>query len=250
MDARDEQRLARLSTVEEIRARFDGDVERFSSLELGQQALPDSPQCMAMVARTAGAVRPNMDALLDVGCGAGNYTIALLRELSGGTARPSVDCDLMDLSGPMLDRAEQRVSAESAGRVTPIQSDVRDAALDAGRYDVVMAAAVLHHLRGEAEWRAVYAKLRAALKPGGRLFVVDMVEQESPELQRIVWNEYGRYLAALRDDAYRDEVFAYIAKEDSPRPLVWQLDIMREAGFRGVEVLHKRLVTACFCGRA
>lgn len=250
MNTCDEQRLARLSTVDEIRARFDGDVERFSSLEVGQQALPDSPQCMAMVARTAASVRPNMDALLDVGCGAGNYTLALLRELSDGADRPRVDCDLMDLSRPMLERAEQRVSVVSAGRLTLLQSDVREAAFDADRYDVIMAAAVLHHLRGEAEWRAVYAKLRTALKPGGYLFVVDMVEQESPELQRIVWDEYGRYLSALRDDAYRDEVFAYIAEEDSPRPLVWQLDLMRDAGFRGVEVLHKRLVTACFCGRA
>ena len=41
------------STVEEIRLRFDADVERFSNLETGQSATVDAPLAMALVAQAA-----------------------------------------------------------------------------------------------------------------------------------------------------------------------------------------------------
>src|SRR5689334_2901968 len=71
-------RFAMKSTVEQIRARFDGEVERFSNLETGQTAAVDSPLCMELVARAATAVTPGARDVLDIGCGAGNYTLKLL----------------------------------------------------------------------------------------------------------------------------------------------------------------------------
>ena len=47
------------------------------------------------------------------------------------------------------------------------------------------------------------------------------------------------YLIQLKNEEYRDEVFAYIEKEDTPRPLMFQLDALRGAGFENLEVLHK-----------
>ena len=69
------------STVEEIRQRFDGDVERFSNLETGQSATVDAPLAMALVAEAAAATTPQARHVLDVGCGAGNYTLKLLESL-------------------------------------------------------------------------------------------------------------------------------------------------------------------------
>jgi tRNA (cmo5U34)-methyltransferase len=61
-----------------------------------------------------------------------------------------------------------------------------------------------------------------------------------------MWERYGAYLANLRDEAYRDHVFAYIAREDSPRPLMFQLDLLRSVGFSQVELLHKNGCFAAF----
>ena len=69
------------STVEEIRRRFDADVERFSNLETGQSATVDAPLAMALVAEAAAATTPKARHVLDVGCGAGNYTLKLLESL-------------------------------------------------------------------------------------------------------------------------------------------------------------------------
>src|SRR5438309_11885104 len=71
------------STVDEIRARFDADVERFSNLGTGQSATVDAPLALALVAEAAAAVTPHARHVLDVGCGAGNYTLKLLEHLPG-----------------------------------------------------------------------------------------------------------------------------------------------------------------------
>src|SRR5215470_6017622 len=106
------------STVQQIRERFDKDVERFSNLETGQSAQIDSPIALELVALSAAATTPHASALLDVGCGAGNFTLKLLQRL------PRLDVTLVDRSRPMLDRAVDRVGAATSGRVTAQQGDV------------------------------------------------------------------------------------------------------------------------------
>lgn len=230
------------STVEDIRTRFDNDVERFSDLDTGQAATIDAPLILDLIAEAASVVTPDARDLLDVGCGAGNYSLKLLQRL------PGMNITLLDLSRPMLDRAAQRVGGATAGRVETLQADVRDAELGEARFDVVVAAAVLHHLRTDAEWEAVFTKLYRSLRPGGSFWVSDLVEQSHPAVQAMTMRRYGEYLASLRDEVYRDTVFAYIEREDTPRPLMDQLDLMRRVGFTNVDVLHKHGCGAAFGG--
>jgi len=70
------------SRVEEIRQRFDADVERFSNSETGQSATVDAPLAMSLIAEVAAAVTPKATSVLDVGCGAGNYTLRTRRSAS------------------------------------------------------------------------------------------------------------------------------------------------------------------------
>ncbi len=228
------------STPEEIRARFDRDVERFSNLETGQSATIDAPLVLDLIAQSAAAVSPGARALLDVGCGAGNYALKLLQAL------PDLDVTLIDLSRPMLERARQRVGAATRGAVTLIQGDVRDINLGREQFDVITAAAVLHHLRGDDEWRAVFARLYDSLRPGGSLWVADLVCHALSSVQGLMWARYGGYLTQLQGAAYRDRVYAYVEREDTPRPLLFQADLLRAAGFRAVEVLHKNNCFAAF----
>lgn len=228
------------SSVDDIRRRFDADVERFSNLETGQSATVDAPLAMALVAHAAAATTPHARHVLDVGCGAGNYTLKLLEHL------PGLEATLIDLSRPMLDRATERVGGATTGTVTAIQGDIREVELGEARFDILLAAAVLHHLRTDAEWRSVFTAFHRALRPGGSVWVFDLVESAIPAVQRLMWTRYGEYLSALKDEAYRDHVFAYVEKEDTPRPVTFQLDLLREVGFTQVEVLHKNVCFAAF----
>ncbi|MDQ2800391.1 MAG: class I SAM-dependent methyltransferase, partial [Armatimonadota bacterium] len=57
------------STVEQIRARFDNDVERFSNLATGQTATMDAPLILDVIAQAATATTPDAHSVLDIGCG-------------------------------------------------------------------------------------------------------------------------------------------------------------------------------------
>jgi tRNA (cmo5U34)-methyltransferase len=228
------------STVEQIRRRFDNDVERFSNLQTGQTATIDAPLVMELVTAAAARVTPQARAALDIGCGAGNYTLKLLERL------PGLDVTLIDLSQPMLERAGERLTESSAASVTAWQGDVRQMELAAESFDIVMAAAVLHHLRSDDEWRQVFWAIFRSLRPGGSFWIADMVQQDDPAVQELMWERYGEYLAAVGGVEYRDKVFAYIEEEDTPRSLLYQLDVLRGVGFTALEVLHKNGPFAAF----
>jgi tRNA (cmo5U34)-methyltransferase len=228
------------SSVDEIRKRFDQDVERFSNLEDGQTTTIDSPLMLELVTQAAAVTNPQATHILDVGCGAGNYALKLLQSL------PDVNATLVDLSKPMLKRATERITAVSKGAIQVFQGDIRDLELPAAQFDIILAAAVLHHLRGEDDWQAVFSKFFRLLKPGGSIWIVDLVEQSTAAVQALMWARYGKYLTEFKDANFCELVFGYIEKEDTPRPLIFQLDLLRKVGFAQIEILHKNNLFAAF----
>ncbi|MGO1245003.1 class I SAM-dependent methyltransferase [Sphingobacterium sp. JB170] len=229
------------STVKEIQERFDADVERFSNLYLGQQSTIDSVLNMELIAEGITRTYPKKIKLLDIGCGAGNYTIKLL------TKKKDVAVDLLDLSEPMLARAVQRINSHGPTAVKAYHGDFRTVNLPGESYDVIIATSVLHHLREDADWSENFSKIFRLLADGGSLWVFDLVKQNSDELQDLIYSElYGQYLAGLDGEQYREKVFSYIEKEDTPRPLIEQLDLLRRVGFKSVDILHKNLSFASF----
>ncbi len=228
------------SSVEEIRQRFDAEVAVYSNLETGQVATVDATLSMSLVAEAAAVTTPHAKELLDVGCGGGNYTLKLLQSL------PNLNVTLVDLSQQMLDCAVSRIRPQTSGTVTAIHSDMRELQLGEQRFDVIVAAATLHHLRTDDEWRSVFQKFHAALKPSGSIWIFDLIESPIPKIQAIHWRRYGEYLTSVGGEAYRDELFTRIIREDTPRSIVFQLDLLREVGFREVEILHKNSCYAAF----
>jgi tRNA (cmo5U34)-methyltransferase len=228
------------STVEQIRARFDNDVDRFSNLETGQSATIDAPLVLEIITRAAASVTPHATHLLDIGCGAGNYSLKMLEAL------PNLDISIVDLSQPMLERACERLHPLMTGTLTFIQNDIRNIELGSNQFDIILAAAVFHHFRGVDEWQTVFSKCYHALRPCGAIWISDLIEHSTSAVQGLMWSRYGEYLTSLKGENYRENVFEYIEQEDTPRPLMFQLDMLRSVGFREVEILHKNSVFAAF----
>ncbi len=232
--------LKRKSTVDEIRSRFDTDVERFSNLETGQQALPDAALVLELIAKTAQSHLQKGDKVLDLGCGAGNLTLRVMQEVG------PLECHLVDLSLPMLERAQARVTDHGAFNSFIYQKDMRELDFQEHSFDAIFAAASLHHLRDDEEWESVFQKIQKWLKPGGHLYVSDFVVFDDPKIHQIMWRRYGDYLAGLGGEEYRDKVFAYIEVEDTPRSLAYQLELIRKAGFSSWDALHRKGVFASY----
>ena len=228
------------STNEEIRTRFDNDVERFSNLETGQATTIDAPLTMELCTEAAKYVNPSAKDLLDIGCGAGNYTLKMLSKIS------NLNCTLNDLSMPMLERAQQRVESQTNGTVSIIQEDMRNLNLTDESFDIVLAAATFHHLRDDADWEHVFSKLYKALRPGGSIWISDLIIHDTAPLEKLFHQRYSDYLDTLGGPEYRRKVLDYIEHEDTPRSVNFQMDLLRKVGFKSVEILHKNSYFAAF----
>lgn len=230
------------STINEIRERFDNDVERFSNLDTGQLSTIDAKISLEIITEASKRIVPNAENLLDVGCGAGNYTLTMLSKV------PNLNCTLVDLSEPMLSKAFERVSQATNKKVEILQGDIREIELKENHFDIILAGAVLHHLRDDQDWETTFGKLYRLLRNGGCLMISDLITQDTELLNNYMWERYGDYLEDLGGKEYRSKVLAYVAKEDSPRSMNYQLDLMKKVGFRSVEILHKNMCFGAFGG--
>lgn len=228
------------SSINEIKERFDQDVERFTSLETGQTSTVDARLSLDLISEAAAHLRPDAKDLLDVGCGAGNYSLKLLEKI------PHLNISLVDLSPAMLSKADERVSRKTEGRVSTICKDIKNLTQDKESFDIIVAGAVLHHLREDTEWNHVFANFYQLLRPGGILLISDLVVHSVKPINHLIWQRYKSYLQTLGGEEYQKQVFTYIQIEDSPRSYEYQREILLESGFNYVEILHKNLCFATF----
>ena len=101
---------------------------------------------------------------LEIGCGAGAFARLL--------AKRSQNVLALDLSPEMI-----RIARECSTKFPNIEfdlADVRDRVFSEDSFDCIATIATLHHL----PFREVLVKLKAALKPGGVLLVLDLFEPE------------------------------------------------------------------------
>jgi tRNA (cmo5U34)-methyltransferase len=230
------------SSTTEIRERFDHDVERFSNLETGQLSTIDAKITLELITEASKRIVPHAENVLDIGCGAGNYTLMMLSKIK------NLNCTLVDLSKPMLDKAYERVSEQTKNKVTLIQADIREAKLKENHFDIILAGAVLHHLREDEDWVTTFHKIYTLLKPGGCFMISDLVTQETECINDYTWQRYGDYLENIAGKEYRSKVLEYVAIEDTPRSINYQVDLMKKVGFRQVEILHKNMCFGAFGG--
>ena len=230
------------STLLEIQQRFDNDVERFSNLETGQISTVDAALSLELLTQIAASVCPNATSVLDLGCGAGNFTLKLLDLI------PDLDCTLVDLSSPMLDKAKERIAKVSQGKISTVQTDFLNLQLPAETFDIVVTGAAMHHLRTDEEWETVFTKIFKSLKKGGCFWISDLILHDNPAINQLMWKRYADYLEGIGGKAYQENVFAYIDKEDTPRSVMYQLDLMKKIGFSTVDVLHKNSCFSVFGG--
>jgi len=227
-------------TNEDIRNKFDNLVDNYSNIETGQTSAMDSYLIMEMISKVASAVNPNTTHILDLGSGAGNYTIKVAQQF------PMVNCTLVDLSMKMLERAKERVQQVTTGKVDIIQSDFRKLNLKDNYYDIAVTGTALHHLRGEEEWKQVFSLIFKSLKPGGAFWISDITEHDNPVIQNIMHNRYENYLVDFGGEELKNWVNEQMALEDTPRSLEFQLNMLKEVGFLTTEILHKNAVYAAF----
>jgi SAM-dependent methyltransferase len=112
-------------------------------------------------------------AVADIGAGSGYMTVRLARRVGAG-GRVFAE----DIQPQMIDLLRQRLTRERLENVTPVVGTVDDPKLPAGAIDLALLVDVYHEF---SEPVKMLAGLRAAIKPGGRLVLLEY-RKEDPSI--------------------------------------------------------------------
>ncbi|HEU4417659.1 MAG TPA: TIM barrel protein [Planctomycetota bacterium] len=110
------------------------------------------------------AVQPGQ-VVCDLGCGNGYHTLPLAEAVG-----PTGSVLAVELQRQMLDLLRQRAEAKKLGNVVLVEATVDDPKLARGSCDLVLLVDVYHELSHPVR---VMAHVRAALKPNGRVVLVE-----------------------------------------------------------------------------
>ncbi len=230
------------SIYKDIETRFDNEVTAYSNLETGQSTIIDAPLALEVVTEAAKRIVPHARRIVDIGCGAGNYTMKMLQKI------PNLECTLVDLSRPMLEKARERVSSATNAEITVMHEDFRTAPLAKESFDIALAGAVLHHLRDDKDWESAFAKLYSILKKGGCLMISDLIVEDVKVLDDYSRERFADHLERIGGKEFRINHLLAVAREDTPRTMTYQLELMKKVGFSQVNILHKNACFGSFCG--
>lgn len=104
------------------------------------------------------------EVVADIGAGSGYFT----RRLAHHAAKVFA----VDIDPKLLELA-----AKGGSNIEPILADANDPKLPPAGVDTVFICDVLHHIEQRP---AYYAKLQTALKPGGRIVIIDFFKKKLP----------------------------------------------------------------------
>jgi L-threonylcarbamoyladenylate synthase len=144
--------------------------------------------------------------VLELGTGTGETARRLLERLEGA------ELVSVDESAEMLAEAANVLPAE---RVQLMQGRLQDP-LPTGPFDLVVSALAIHHL-DDHEKPNLFVRVRAALGPGGRFVLADVIVPDVPS----------------------EAAIPLTPGYDKPSPLADQLRWLQGAGFRSVDVIWR-----------
>lgn len=168
--------------------------------------------------------------VVDLGCGTGNITKALMRRYP----KASVVC--IDMAKNMLELARAKLKKYKSIEYWSgdmCKYDYCD------KYDAVISSLVLHHLE-KKDKKKFYKKIFNSLKSGGVFYTADFVLPPNSYLSWLYTEQWKKFMSKSLTPSQVKEMLTRHKDEDRPTDIVFELDTLRGAGFKDVEVIWKR----------
>jgi len=175
--------------------------------------------------------------VLDLGAGTGILAARV------AAAYPEAELVLTDGAPAMLEQARETLGE----RAEIVVADLADP-LPAGGFDAVVSALAIHHL-GDEDKRALFARVAAALPPGGVFVNAEQVAGPTPCFDRRYrdWHETASAAAGATPEEWAGAV--ELMRHDRCADVESQLHWLREAGFDAADCLFKHHCFAVLVAR-
>lgn len=143
-----------------LRKEWAGRVESWNS------QVASAPAFKQVLADLIAKASPTaQDHVIDLGAGTGFVTLALAPVVEEIVA--------VDISGPMLEALDARARSLGLSNIRTEQADLAFVDQPSGAFDLIVSSYALHHLTDEHK-NALVHRMRAWLRPGGRVVIADM----------------------------------------------------------------------------
>ena len=130
----------------------------------------DEWQKPAQVVEALG-LRPGQD-VADIGAGTGYFSVRFAQAVGPGGKVFAVDIDQ-----GLIDHLNERAKDAGLSNLKAVLAAPNDPLLSEKSVDIVFVCNVIHHVQDR---QGYFAKLSGALRPGGRLAIVDFYKRETP----------------------------------------------------------------------
>lgn len=167
--------------------------------------------------------------VLDLGAGTGLFTDWVIKKY------PKAKYTLVDIADEMLAIAKERF--KGLDNISFYMEDYRDR-ISGGKYESIISSMSIHHLDSN-EKRKLYKNIFNNLEDGGVFVNVDQVKGEDDESEYIIKDYQLRYIEScslLRED--KDKTYERI-KLDKMDKMSDQINMLKEAGFKSVDIYYK-----------
>lgn len=213
---------------------------------------PGRREVLQLIASTAALFASEKPHIMDIGCGWGEVSGAILERL------PRARLLMTDYAPEMLQICRERFA--NTPNIVLREQDLNEGLGEfaEGVYDAVVSCFALHHVDYEVRVR-LYTEIRRALRPGGVFVNGDLFICSSPALNQWEFDGYVSWMREqlkeqLNEEYTFEELKAmqlqnYRDMEDKPGT-VWDMKRdLEDAGFTFVDCLYKyqnvAVITAC-----
>ena len=167
--------------------------------------------------------------ILDLGAGTGLLTEWIIKKY------PKAEYTLVDIADGMLDVAKERF--KGLNNVSFKVEDYRNG-ISGGKYEAIISSMSIHHLDSN-EKKELFKSIFNSLEEGGILVNADQVKGEDDESEGIVKGYQLSYIencSLSREE--KDKTYDRI-KLDKMDKMSVQINMLKEAGFKSVDIYYK-----------